>query len=241
MIAPFVLGVALLAQTVMVPPQQDPLTENRAPVRVNPPPNASGAPSPRVDRLFATAANDSSNAELVFAQLALQRGHTDEVKSYARKMISEHTGLMHALEPRLRRVMGKSPPRELVGPDALTYYRLQHIADVDFDQTYILTQVTGHLATLARLRRSPTTVPTLRSRTSSANGCRRFSLTSNLPSILRSTSAATVRSRRALNSPRLTSCYGDSSGVIATPTGSPPTVIFCNGAPPEGYWYSSEA
>lgn len=148
MMVPLLFGVAVLAQPVTIPPQQDPLRENRAPVRANPPPNPFAAPSPRVDRLFAIAANDSSNAEIVFAKLALQRGHADEVKSYARKMISEHLGLMQALEPHLRRVLGKMPSHELSQSDALAFYRLQHVADVDFDQSYILTQVAGHLATL---------------------------------------------------------------------------------------------
>ena len=148
MIAPLLFAVTLLGQAVTVPPQRAPLTENRAPVPVAPPPGAPMAPAMRVDRLFATAANDSSNAEIAFAKLALARSHTDEVKSYARSMISEHEGLMAALLPRLTSVMGKTPPHELSAPDALTYYRLQHVPDVAFDQTYVLTQVAGHLVTL---------------------------------------------------------------------------------------------
>ncbi len=141
-------SIALLAQVVAIPAQQDPLTQNRAPVRANPAPNPFAAPSPRVDRLFAVAANASSNAEITFAQLALQRGRTDEVKSYARTMISEHIGLMKALMPHVQHVLGRMPPHELAPADALTYYRLEHVADVDFDQTYVLTQVAGHLVTL---------------------------------------------------------------------------------------------
>lgn len=148
MIAALLLGALVVAQAAPVPPQQEPLTVNRAPVQVVPPPGMRSAPSRAVDRQFAMAAMQSSNAELAMAQLAVRRGRTDEVKSFAKKMISEHLGLMQALGPEAKRVLGATAVPALAPPDALTMYRLEHVADVDFDQTYVLAQVGGHLATL---------------------------------------------------------------------------------------------
>lgn len=146
--ATFTLAALFLARQVAIPPAQAPLTENRAPVPVVPPPAMAEPSSAQIDRWFAAAARASDNAELAMAELALRRSRTDEVRAYARTMISEHTGLSRALEPLLRRVAG--PPRSpaLAPSDALTYYRLEHAPDVDFDQTYALAQVGGHLAAL---------------------------------------------------------------------------------------------
>ena len=146
-LATLALTATLVAQQVTLPPEQSPLTENRAPIRVIPPPGKMTAPSPQVDRWFANVARKSGDAEIEMAKLALRRGHTDEVKAYARQMISEHLGLSRALAPELRRYPDPAP-KTLAPGDALTYYRLEHVPDVDFDQTYVLAQVAGHLATL---------------------------------------------------------------------------------------------
>jgi putative membrane protein len=136
-----------LAQVVSVPPEQAPLTQGRAPVTIVAPPDAPGAPNSNVDLDFSRAAVESSRAEIAMAELALARSHTDEVRSFAQNMISEHMGLMHALAPAIDHVLpGASRAAQLSPADELTYYHLQHAADVDFDHTYALAQVGGHIA-----------------------------------------------------------------------------------------------
>jgi len=116
-------------------------------------PNPPPPPEPAlggIDRTFALVALESNHAEIVMAQLALQRSSVDEVRGFAQKMIAEHTALGNALQPGLLRALGaSSPPRQLSPSDTLTYRHLQSVSETDFDQEYMQAQIAGHLATLA--------------------------------------------------------------------------------------------
>ncbi len=126
---------------------QAPMKQNRAPVQAQPAPLQQPSLA-EVDRLFAVAAMQGSNAEIDMAELALKRGSADEVKAYASKMIAEHKGLMDELMPVLQHA-GATPPEErLATADQLALRHLESIKPVDFDQLYVMQQIGGHLATL---------------------------------------------------------------------------------------------
>lgn len=126
---------------------QPPMTENRAPVEVRPAP-AKYPTSASVDRTFAIALTQGTNAELDMAQLAMRRGNTD-VKGFAGKMISEHEGLMKEMQPVARNVLGSgAPPERLAPPDTLAMRHLESVSPVDFDQAYAMQQIGDHLAAL---------------------------------------------------------------------------------------------
>ena len=126
---------------------QAPMKQNRAPVPAQPAPLQQSS-SPDVDRLFTIAATQGNNAELDMAELTLKRGSADEVKAYAQKMIAEHKGLMDEMTPALQRVLGNSPTERLAPSDQLAMRHLEAVKPVDFDQLYVMTQISGHLATL---------------------------------------------------------------------------------------------
>ena len=148
MIAPALLGAALLLWQAGTPSPQAPVRQNRAPVQASPAPVHEPA-SASVDRLFALAAMQGNNAELDMAQLALRRASANEIKSYAGKMIAEHEGMMQEMMPALRRVLrANAPPQRLAAPDALAYRHLEAVPPVDFDQAYAMQQIGDHLATL---------------------------------------------------------------------------------------------
>jgi putative membrane protein len=129
------------------PPPQAPMKQNRAPVQAQPAPMQQPS-SAEVDRLFALAAMQGSNAEIDMAELALKRGSADEVKAYAGKMISEHKGMMEELMPVLHRILANPPAERLAPADQLAMHHLESIKPVDFDQAYVMQQIGGHLATL---------------------------------------------------------------------------------------------
>ncbi|MBV9038798.1 MAG: DUF4142 domain-containing protein [Acidobacteriaceae bacterium] len=124
-----------------------PMKQNRAPVQARPAPLQQPS-SAEVDRLFALAAIQGSNAEIDMAELALKRGSANEVKSYAGKMIAEHKGLMDEMMPVLQRVLASPPAERLAPADQLAMRHLESVKPVDFDQVYIMQQIGGHLATL---------------------------------------------------------------------------------------------
>ena len=126
---------------------QAPMKQNRAPVQAQPAPLQQPS-SAEVDRLFALAATQGSNAEIDMAELALKRGSADEVKAYAAKMIAEHKGLMDELMPVLQRVLPNGPAERLAPADQLALRHLESVKPVDFDQLYVMQQIGGHLATL---------------------------------------------------------------------------------------------
>lgn len=115
----------------------------RAPVPVIPPPAMDAAKLARVDRLFVEAASESNLVELQAARLALARSDTAEVRSFASKMIAEHSTL-GTEAARLFPRNGTATTPSAAEAIALAY--LQEVPKPDFDQQYMIGQIGGHLA-----------------------------------------------------------------------------------------------
>jgi putative membrane protein len=140
------LILLLVAQAGPIPPQA-PMKENRAPVPAAPAP-LHQAQSSDVDRVFALAFMQGSNAEMDLAGLAAQKGTANEVKGYAAKMTAEHKGMSDEMMPVLQRVLNTPPAGRLAPTDELAMKHLEAVKPVDFDQEYIMSQIGGHLAML---------------------------------------------------------------------------------------------
>lgn len=136
----------LLVQAGQISPQA-PMKENRAPVQATPAP-LQETQSGDVDRTFAIAFIQGTNAEMDFAEIASQRATANEVKAYAAKMIAEHKGMAEEIIPVLQRRATTQPPTRMAPSDELAMKHLQAVKPVDFDQQYIMTQIGGHLAML---------------------------------------------------------------------------------------------
>ena len=147
---PTVLLLLSFIQAGQIPPQA-PLKENRAPV---PAPAAplNQAESAQVDRTFAIAFIQGSNAEMDLAALAGQRATANEVKGYAAKMIAEHKGMADEMMPVLQRILNTPPAARLAPTDQLAMTHLEAVKPPDFDQQYVMTQIAGHLAMLTAFR-----------------------------------------------------------------------------------------
>jgi len=136
----------LVAQAGPISPQA-PMKENRAPVPAPPAP-LNQPQSGDVDRVFALAFMQGSNAEMDLAGLATQRGTANEVKGYAAKMTAEHKGMTEEMMPVLQRILNTPPAQRLAPTDELAMKHLEAVKPVDFDQEYIMSQIGGHLAML---------------------------------------------------------------------------------------------
>ena len=143
---PLFLVVLILAQAGPVP-SQAPMKENRAPVPA-PPASIQQPESADVDRAFAVAFIQGSNAEMDLASLVAQRATANEVKGYGAKMLAEHKGMSDEIMPVLQRVLSAAPAQRLAPADELAFKHLQAVKPVDFDQQYIVSQIGGHLTML---------------------------------------------------------------------------------------------
>jgi len=139
------LAVALLAAQAGPPSPEAPLKQNRAPVPQQPAP-LDQPKSAEVDRLFAMTATQGNNAEIAMAELAMKQGSANEVRGFAGKMIDEHKGLWEAMAPALGRFVSTNPAERLASADQLVMRHLAGLKPADFDQVYILSQISGHLA-----------------------------------------------------------------------------------------------
>jgi putative membrane protein len=140
-----VLMFVLLAQAGPIP-RQAPMKENRAPEPATPAP-IHQPESADVDRIFAVAFTQGSNAEMDFANLAAERASANGVKGYAAKMAAEHKGMADEMMPVLQGHLSAAAQR-LASADELARKHLQSVKPADFDQEYIMTQISEHLAML---------------------------------------------------------------------------------------------
>ena len=75
------------------------------------------------DKMFLRAAAESGIAEVKFSQLALEKSTTDDVKTFAQKMIDDHTQLNAAMSP-VADAMGIRLPKEMNKEDQAAYEKL---------------------------------------------------------------------------------------------------------------------
>ena len=148
MMLPLLLAL-MMAQGGSTP--QAPMKENRAPVPATPAPMKLQTSS-EVDETFAVAAMQGNNAEMDMAQLALKQSNADEVKAFAKKMISEHEGLMNEMMPVLQRLSAGKTPERLAPADKLALLHLASLSPVDFNQMYVMQQIGDHLASLTAFK-----------------------------------------------------------------------------------------
>ncbi|MGA8026290.1 MAG: DUF4142 domain-containing protein [Bryobacteraceae bacterium] len=141
------ISVALFLQAGLSP-KQAPTVENRAPVPIQPAP-MKYRPFPDVDRTFVIVAMQGNSAELDMARMAMQHGRANEVRGFAGKMIAEHEGMMHEMQPVLLRILAApGPPERVSGASLLALHHLEELGPVDFDQAFAMQQIGGHLAML---------------------------------------------------------------------------------------------
>lgn len=103
----------------------------------------SSAQPTEADKQFLATAAQSDQNEMALSRVAMQKGSNPAVKSYAKKMITDHTKLTNSMKPYASK-WGVTPP---TGPDAdhqqeLT--KLNGMSGSELDKEYIDQMVTDH-------------------------------------------------------------------------------------------------
>lgn len=103
------------------------------------------------DKQFLSDAIKTDNAEIALGQLAVRQGGSDDVKRYARTLISDHTKSRQAetaLAPDLQ-----VKPVEAVPPAARAEEaKLKGMKGADFDKEFAAFMVTGHNQAIAEFK-----------------------------------------------------------------------------------------
>lgn len=103
------------------------------------------------DKLFLNKSAEGSMAEIALSKIALKNSSNDEVKSYAQKMIDDHTMLIANMKP-FADQMGVQPPAKLNKEHQMDAQRLTSMSGKKFDSEYIRDMVAGHHKDLAEFK-----------------------------------------------------------------------------------------
>ena len=107
--------------------------------------------SATADKTFLMNASEGSMAEISLSKIALKKSKSDDVKTYAQKMIDDHTMLIADMKP-FADQMGVQPPAKLKPAHQQEAQRLSSMSGESFDKEYITAMSTDHHKTLAEFK-----------------------------------------------------------------------------------------
>lgn len=109
------------------------------------------------DRMFLRGAAESGIAVVKFSQLAIERSPSDDVKTFARSIVDDHTKLNADLG-RVADTLGVMLPKEMNKADKAEYSKLQALSGNDFDTAYLALMVRDHHRAMREFRMESNTV-----------------------------------------------------------------------------------
>ncbi len=117
-----------------------------------------GSPSSTAaqDKTFLMNSAEGSMAEIAMSKLALRKSKNDDVKTYAQKMIDDHTKLIADMKP-FADQMGVQPPAKLKPAHQQEAQRLKNMFGEKFDKEYITAMVADHHKDLGEFKTEETT------------------------------------------------------------------------------------
>lgn len=126
-------------------------------------PNSGDVGQSIKDRMFLRRATEAGIADVKFSQLALEKSLSDDVKSFAQKMIDDHARLNENLA-RVADQMGFTLPKQMNKTNEAEYSKLQALTGSDFDTAYLALMVKDHHRAMRIFRLESNTVndPSLR-------------------------------------------------------------------------------
>jgi putative membrane protein len=126
-------------------------------------PNAGDVGQAMKDKMFLRKAAQGGMAEVKLGQLAVQKGSSEDVKSFGQKMVDDHTKLNDDMAP-IADSMGVRLPKDLSKDDQAEYDKLSALSGNDFDMEYLSFMVKDHHKDLREFRQeeASTTDPTLK-------------------------------------------------------------------------------
>lgn len=126
-------------------------------------PNSGDVGQPIKDKMFLRRVTEAGIADVKFSQLALEKSLSEDVKSFAQKMIDDHTRLNDGLA-RIADSLGITLPKHMDKANEAEYSKLQALTGSDFDTAYLTLMVKDHHRALRIFRMEANTVndPSLR-------------------------------------------------------------------------------
>jgi putative membrane protein len=103
----------------------------------------TGSDTAAQDKEFVAKSAEGSMAEIAMSKLALKKSKNDEVKTFAQKMIDDHTTLISNMKP-FADQMGVKPPSKLKKEHQDEMTRLQSMSGDKFDKEYVTAMVGDH-------------------------------------------------------------------------------------------------
>jgi putative membrane protein len=104
------------------------------------------------DKKFVHSALEGENAELKLGQLAAQRGNSDNVKQFGKKMVDDHTKLSEQMVQIARRE-GIDVPNGVKGRDKTLEMKLGGLSGDAFDRAFVKAMVLDHRKDLLEFER----------------------------------------------------------------------------------------
>lgn len=95
------------------------------------------------DKKFLTEASQSNFDEIQLGKLAEEKASNPAVKSFGRRMVTDHTRLTEKMKP-FASSWGIADPTALSSDAQKAYDKLQGMSGKDFDKEYISDMVTDH-------------------------------------------------------------------------------------------------
>jgi putative membrane protein len=95
------------------------------------------------DKQFLTNASQSNYDEIQLGKLAEQKASNPSVKSFGRRMVTDHTKLTQKMKP-FATSWSITPPSALSSDAQSEYNKLQGMSGNDFDKEYISDMVSDH-------------------------------------------------------------------------------------------------
>ena len=97
-------------------------------------------------------------AEIQLGQLAAQKAGSEDVKSFAQKMVTDHTDLNDEMKP-FADSLGVHPPKKLSSKDQAEYNKLNSLSGDDFDKEYLAYMLRDHHEALREFRKESENTP----------------------------------------------------------------------------------
>ncbi|HYC60648.1 MAG TPA: DUF4142 domain-containing protein [Thermoanaerobaculia bacterium] len=107
------------------------------------------------DKEFVTKAGMAGLAEVAHANLALQKAASADVKTFAQRMVTDHSKANAELA-QLATTKGLALPTELAGEHQQTHEHLSGLSGAEFDKMYMTHMVTDHEKAVADFDKAST-------------------------------------------------------------------------------------
>ena len=130
---------------------------------------AAGAQGSDQDKQFIATAAQGDLTEITLSKLALTKTSNPQVRSYAQKMITDHTKMEAQMKP-FASQMGVPPPTALNAEHQQALDQLQGLSGASFDKQYVMDMDTDHHATLDVFKTELSTTQDARSKPMVAKG-----------------------------------------------------------------------